>query len=147
LNFINFILFLYDGKYVTPANRLLGLRLVYQATRARSVSFEFMNRQLLWNGFTEFMFFLMPMINVGSTKEYFGNLFLKFWGGQGDPGSLNLCPICRETPQTPYCDSSRSCCHCFCYYCIKEKLMEQNSYTCPFDGVSITTITQYQATS
>jgi len=74
LAFINFIIFLYDGKYVNLANRLLGLRLVHQASRARSVSFDFMNRQLLWNGFTEFMFFF----NAYDQRQFCERFFWKY---------------------------------------------------------------------
>lgn len=53
LALVNFSLFLWNGKYRTIADRLLGMRLTY-ANRAlnRNVSFEFLNRQLVWNAFT-----------------------------------------------------------------------------------------------
>ena len=40
-------------SYRTPLERVLGMRLVY-ATRqtSRAVSFEFLNRQLVWHAFT-----------------------------------------------------------------------------------------------
>ncbi|WFC97696.1 peroxisome assembly protein (Peroxin-2) [Malassezia yamatoensis] len=60
---INFAIFLWNGKYRTIVDRILGMRLVY-ANRSlnRSVSFEFLNRQLVWNAFTEFLLFLLPLI-------------------------------------------------------------------------------------
>ena len=60
---VNFGLFLWNGKYRTITDRLLGMRLVY-ANRAlhRHVSFEFLNRQLVWNALTEFLLFLLPLI-------------------------------------------------------------------------------------
>lgn len=60
---LNFGLFLWNGKYRTITDRLLGMRLTY-ANRAlhRNVSFEFLNRQLVWNAFTEFLLFLLPLI-------------------------------------------------------------------------------------
>jgi len=50
---LNFCLFLWNGKYRTVADRLLGMRLTY-ANRSlqRNVSFEFLNRQLVWNALT-----------------------------------------------------------------------------------------------
>lgn len=59
----NFLAFLGDGKYRTVTDRLLGMRLTY-ASRAlnRNVSFEFLNRQLVWHAFTEFLLFLLPII-------------------------------------------------------------------------------------
>lgn len=67
---INFLLFLYNGRYVTsPCSgyttsnaicrypslvaRILNLRFSYaQQSVARNVSFEFLNRQLVWEAFT-----------------------------------------------------------------------------------------------
>jgi peroxin-2 len=48
-----FLVFLYDGKYRTLIDRMLRMRLTY-AKRAvtRNVSFEFLNRQLVWEAFT-----------------------------------------------------------------------------------------------
>ncbi len=50
---LNFLAFLFDGKYVSLVNRILGMRLFYRSSSARRhVSFEYMNRQLVWHGFT-----------------------------------------------------------------------------------------------
>ncbi|PKI85073.1 Pex2p [Malassezia vespertilionis] len=63
LSFVNFALFLWNGRYRTIAARMLGMRLVYaNRTLNRNVSFEFLNRQLVWNAFTEFLLFLLPLI-------------------------------------------------------------------------------------
>lgn len=63
VSLVNFGLFLWNGKYRTLTDRMLGMRLTY-ANRAlhRNVSFEFLNRQLVWNAFTEFLLFLLPFI-------------------------------------------------------------------------------------
>lgn len=60
---VNFGLFLWNGKYRSIVDRCLGMRLTY-ANRAlhRDVSFEFLNRQLVWNAFTEFLLFLLPLL-------------------------------------------------------------------------------------
>ncbi|KAM0756509.1 hypothetical protein T439DRAFT_308996 [Meredithblackwellia eburnea MCA 4105] len=61
----NFLIFLYNGRFRTLIDRILGMRLVYaERSTARNVSFEFLNRQLVWEAFTEFLLFLMPLINV-----------------------------------------------------------------------------------
>jgi peroxin-2 len=66
--FANFLLFLCDGKFVSIQNRILNLRLLYMNTAARSVSFEYMTRQLVWNGFSEFMIFIMRLFNSSSSS-------------------------------------------------------------------------------
>ncbi|KAN0063107.1 peroxisome assembly protein (Peroxin-2) [Thecaphora frezii] len=59
----NFAVFLNNGKYRSVADRLLGMRLTYaQRTMNRNVSFEFLNRQLVWHAFTEFLLFLLPLV-------------------------------------------------------------------------------------
>jgi peroxin-2 len=40
-------------RYRTLTDRVLGMRLTYaQRTMSRNVSFEFLNRQLVWHAFT-----------------------------------------------------------------------------------------------
>ncbi|GAA5981395.1 hypothetical protein JCM10908_004093 [Rhodotorula pacifica] len=65
LGLANLLIFLYNGKYRTLIDRVLKMRLVY-ARRAftPNVSFEFLNRQLVWEAFTEFLLFLLPLINL-----------------------------------------------------------------------------------
>ncbi|KAF8489122.1 Pex12 amino terminal region-domain-containing protein [Gautieria morchelliformis] len=65
LSLASFIVFLCDGRYRTWADRLLRLRLVpSQSNSTRQVSYEFMNRQMVWHAFTEFLLFLLPLINT-----------------------------------------------------------------------------------
>ncbi|CAO1616031.1 unnamed protein product [Sympodiomycopsis kandeliae] len=60
---LNFLAFLGNGKYRTVTDRVLGMRLTYaERTLNRNVSFEFLNRQLVWHAFTEFLLFLLPII-------------------------------------------------------------------------------------
>ncbi|GAC73553.1 predicted E3 ubiquitin ligase [Moesziomyces antarcticus T-34] len=60
---VNFAVFLADGRFRSVADRLLGMRLTYsQRTMNRNVSFEFLNRQLVWHAFTEFLLFLLPLV-------------------------------------------------------------------------------------
>lgn len=45
--------------------RLVGARLVYrEPSMSRLVSFEYLNRQLVWQELSEFLLFLLPLINV-----------------------------------------------------------------------------------
>ncbi|GMK54333.1 hypothetical protein CspeluHIS016_0109190 [Cutaneotrichosporon spelunceum] len=55
--------FLLDGRYPSLLMRILKLRLVPNAPHlARMVSYEFMNRQLVWGVMTEFLMFALPRI-------------------------------------------------------------------------------------
>ncbi|GAA5922922.1 pex2/pex10/pex12 family protein [Sporobolomyces koalae] len=61
----NFLVFLYNGRYRTLVDRVLKMRLVYaQRSASPNVSFEYLNRQLVWEAFTEFLLFLLPLIKL-----------------------------------------------------------------------------------
>ncbi|KAK5741057.1 peroxisome assembly protein (Peroxin-2) [Elasticomyces elasticus] len=63
--FASFLVFLYNGKHRTLADRLLRLRLVPSSNQtSREVSFEYLNRQLVWHAFTEFLLFLLPLVGI-----------------------------------------------------------------------------------
>ncbi|KAI8975032.1 Pex12 amino terminal region-domain-containing protein [Mycotypha africana] len=50
---LNFLIFLRNGKYRTLIDRVLRMRLVYaKKSMNRQVSFEFLNRQMVWHAFT-----------------------------------------------------------------------------------------------
>lgn len=50
---VNFLVFLWNGKYRTLIDRILSMRLVYsKKSMNRQVSFEFLNRQMVWHAFT-----------------------------------------------------------------------------------------------
>uniref|UniRef100_A0A7S3PF55 RING-type E3 ubiquitin transferase (cysteine targeting) n=1 Tax=Aplanochytrium stocchinoi TaxID=215587 RepID=A0A7S3PF55_9STRA len=61
---LNLFVFLYNGKYRSVLDRILFLRLVYdKAEGGRNVAFEFINQQLLYDGFSEMLIALLPMID------------------------------------------------------------------------------------
>ncbi|WWC70228.1 uncharacterized protein I206_104178 [Kwoniella pini CBS 10737] len=60
---IGWLGFLYDGKYPSLLMRILQLKLVPAKPHlARMVGYEFMNRQLVWGTFTEFLMFAIPLL-------------------------------------------------------------------------------------
>ncbi|KAM9971577.1 hypothetical protein ACTFIW_011559 [Dictyostelium discoideum] len=155
LALLNFLTFLFNGKYVTLVNRILHMRLVYaHPTLSRNISFEYMNRLLVWHGFTEFILFIMPLINIDRIKSFLYRLLVKTSFGNSSSGNSNntasnplqqlqkqqlliqqqqmalaKCPICMNDPiSMPY---SADCGHLFCYYCIKTSCMIDSSFTCP----------------
>ncbi|GBF87723.1 hypothetical protein Rsub_00434 [Raphidocelis subcapitata] len=66
----NLLVFLYQGKYRTPLERLLGARLVYkQPEMSRVISFEYLNRQLVWQELSDFLLFVLPLVNVARVKR------------------------------------------------------------------------------
>uniref|UniRef100_A0A251JSC6 RING-type E3 ubiquitin transferase (cysteine targeting) n=1 Tax=Manihot esculenta TaxID=3983 RepID=A0A251JSC6_MANES len=57
-SFGNLLIFLYTGRFRNLIERVLRARLVYGSPNMnRAVSFEYMNRQLVWNEFSDFVAF------------------------------------------------------------------------------------------
>ena len=50
--------------------RLLSARLVYaRPSAARAISFEYLNRQLVWHELSELLLFVLPLVDVGAIKR------------------------------------------------------------------------------
>ncbi|KAK3716535.1 peroxisome assembly protein (Peroxin-2) [Vermiconidia calcicola] len=76
--FISFLIFLYNGKYRTLTDRILRMRLVPSSNQtSREVSFEFLNRQLVWHAFTEFLLFLLPLVGISRWKRWIARAWKK----------------------------------------------------------------------
>ncbi|KAF8974447.1 Pex12 amino terminal region-domain-containing protein [Flammula alnicola] len=70
LGLTNFVAFLWSGRYRTLADRLLKMSLVPSRRLVkRDVSYEFMNRQMVWHAFTEFLLFLLPLISARTIRR------------------------------------------------------------------------------
>lgn len=66
----SFLVFLTNGRYRTLLDRLLRLRLTPTSHAAsREVSFEYLNRQLVWHAFTEFLLFLLPLVGIARWRR------------------------------------------------------------------------------
>jgi peroxin-2 len=74
----SFLVFLFNGKYRTLADRLLRLRLApASAQTSRQVSFEYLNRQLVWHAFTEFLLFLLPLVGISRWRRLLSRAWKK----------------------------------------------------------------------
>lgn len=133
VSWLNFVAFLWQGKYPQLPERILGIEMKHLSFhRSRSVAFDFMNRQLVWQGFTEFILFVAPLINFQRLQK----LFRRTVANPTIPSYQ--CGICGVSPvQNPY--GSSDCKHACCYYCIAAKLEEDSdaSYPCPKCGKTI----------
>ncbi|XP_066541420.1 peroxisome biogenesis factor 2 [Hoplias malabaricus] len=130
---LNFLLFLQSGTFPTLTERLLGVQPVFKAPQGpRDINFQYMNRELLWHGFAEFLIFLLPLVNTWRLKASISSLFsLTDRTKDGSDAELSRhmeCAICGEWPTIPH---SIGCTHVFCYYCIKSHTMADIFFTCP----------------
>ena len=72
----SFLVFLVNGRYRTLTDRLLRLRLVSPSNQvSREVSFEYLNRQLVWHAFTEFLLFLLPLVGISRWRRWLARVW------------------------------------------------------------------------
>ncbi|KZF22863.1 hypothetical protein L228DRAFT_230061 [Xylona heveae TC161] len=76
--FVSFLIFLFNGKYRTLLDRVLRLRLATPTSQVnREVSFEYLNRQLVWHAFTEFLLFILPLVGISRWRRWLGRAWRK----------------------------------------------------------------------
>ena len=69
--FTSFLVFLVNGRYRTLLDRILRMRLAPPSNQTRrEVSFEYLNRQLVWHAFTEFLLFLLPLVGISRWRRW-----------------------------------------------------------------------------
>jgi peroxin-2 len=74
----SFLVFLANGRYRTLTDRLLRLRLTPTShSTSREVSFEYLNRQLVWHAFTEFLLFLLPLVGISRWRRILSRTWRK----------------------------------------------------------------------
>ncbi|KAI8924465.1 Pex12 amino terminal region-domain-containing protein [Entophlyctis helioformis] len=137
----NFLLFLVNGRYMSLLDRCLGMRAVYdQPAVRRAVSFEFMNRQIVWTAFTEFLLFIMPFVNLPALKRRLKRVVSSYTRSASSLGSASsssssselaslpahLCAVCfsKSKPQATVqlAVEAVPCGHTYCYYCLRTEM-------------------------
>ena len=140
--FVNFVLFIQSGIFRSIIDRFLKMRLVYtHDAGSHQLSFEYLNRDLLFTSFHDFAMFLLPIINVDSIlrssfrsvrvflsaiKRIMGlrdvqssiSEVVRVGGGQEKPSRVDItCQVCAASPA---CMPYKLSCGCiFCYYCLR----------------------------
>merc|ERR1712194_897228 len=131
-NALSFLVFLRHGTFYTLGDRMLGIRLVHINPAAhRQVAFEFMNRVMIWNGLSEFLITVTPLVNLGRlrqtlTRRFFPKAALRAMEADAEYS----CGICGTSPMT--LPMRTDCGHVFCYFCIASEQMDHpGNVTCP----------------
>eukprot|EP00041_Stephanoeca_diplocostata_P025010 m.646709 g.646709 ORF g.646709 m.646709 type:complete len:325 (+) comp22651_c0_seq82:188-1162(+) len=138
--YINHILFLLHGRYLSLADRMCGMRTSSIATVPRRISYDFLTRELLWHGFSEFAVFILPYIHLRRVQGALRRWWRKGRGrtsttpsmGESSPNYTRgaKCGICAvDSPWTPY--SAQCCGAVFCYHCIQTNCTMDSAYECP----------------
>ncbi|GFR50535.1 hypothetical protein Agub_g12805, partial [Astrephomene gubernaculifera] len=85
--------FLVRGDYRTLLERVVGARLVWRrAVMSRVVSFEYLNRQLLWEQVAEVVMLLLPALDLARMRRALGRLLPRPAGAGGSSGGTQLPP-------------------------------------------------------
>ncbi|KAI5968619.1 PEX2 [Candida theae] len=151
VNLLNFTVFLINGRYPSILHRLLGITETPVVSdllkfNGSNVNYEFQNRQLVWNVMTEFLVFLLPLLQLKRIGKFTKKLFHRANGPNAfefEPGSkkqltpytnlpVSECAICHYNnhqaaqsggrvfttagPVTNPCITN--CGHVYCYVCI-----------------------------
>ncbi|KAJ7590825.1 Pex12 amino terminal region-domain-containing protein [Mycena floridula] len=75
LSLLSFVGFLWDGRFRSVVDRILNMSLIPSRRMVkRDVSYEFMNRQMVWQAFTEFLIFALPLINARKIRRQVNRL-------------------------------------------------------------------------
>lgn len=143
---VNFLLFLRTGTFSTLGDRLLGIRLMHIDPMAhRQMAFEYMNRVMIWNGLSEFLITVMPLVNLARARRFLSRkLFPKAALKQMEDSAQQACGLCGASPVNLPMRSD--CGHVFCYFCIaSEKLENPKGVPCPHCSSRIVSFEAYRA--
>lgn len=143
LELTNGVVYLKHGKYRRLLERLVGARLVYSHLGAsRHISFDYLNRQLIWSEISDFILFFLPLVNVEAVKNVL-HTYLPMNKALGGSHVHATCAICGAQKKSPVQCQVLPCQHKFCYYCIAGKMAQGNErrcYVCSEDISSIAMI-------
>ncbi|KDO27269.1 hypothetical protein SPRG_07518 [Saprolegnia parasitica CBS 223.65] len=138
LKLANHLAFWKQGEYRSVPERLVGMKLapLTRSVAPRAITFEYMNRQLVWDGFVEFCYFALPLINwqrAGLWLKQRGKQLLGPDVNSDDHASgVGPCALCNATPaKTPYITT---CGHQYCYYCLQTAVATDPTFVCATCG-------------
>ena len=130
LSLLNFVLFLLYGSYPTVKERLLGLTMSPSRPQAlRQLSYEYMNREILWHGFSEFIFYILPHFNLFALRNWLRRTLRLAQDKDADLQVANFeqCAFCEGSPTMPHISE---CGHVYCYYCLRANCLADSTFPC-----------------
>ncbi|KAG7759110.1 hypothetical protein KL911_000247 [Ogataea haglerorum] len=154
LSLANFLAFLVHGQYPSLINRVLRIRYkplvstqVSFASNPETISYEFQDRQLVWNTLTEFLVFIMPMLSMSKLSKSVMRLLQTDQRLEEKETIYRFlpercCAICyQNTTRAGETDASidehlitnpfeTSCGHVYCYVCLMAKLEDGDPWQC-----------------
>ena len=129
LSLFNFTVFLLRGCYPTLSERLCGLLIAPSKPQTlRNMSYDYMNREILWHGFSEFLFFIIPHFNMFALRNWLHRVTLS---PTSSPVDYSMCVFCEKPPTRP---SITQCGHVYCHYCLQANCMADSHFPCSVCG-------------
>ena len=138
LSLLNFTVFLLRGSYPTLCDRLAGVHVAPSKPQVlRGLAFDLMNREIMWHGFAEFLFFILPHVNTFALRNWLRRVCLP---PSPPPSNPSLCAVCEELPALT---RTASCGHVYCYYCLQANCMADPNFTCSLCAQNIASQQQF----
>ena len=129
LSLLNFAVFLLRGSYASLLQRLAGVLVApSQPQSLRSYSYDYMNREIHWHGFSEFLFFVLPHLNVFAVRNWLRRMLSLHSSPPADP---SVCVFCEKPPTMA---RLAQCGHVYCYYCLRANCMADSHFLCSACG-------------
>jgi peroxin-2 len=169
----NYAVFLTRGRYPTLSHRIACVGMGYQNVSAtHMISFEFLNRQLVWSGMAEFLVFLTPVLRSARASRIVSSALLRVSralgvgaftgvgaGAGASAGAAGSAEIEHLTGDERRRETARGCAECgagspnmahialpcrhfFCYVCLAVALEKDPGYACKRCGVSVHALTR-----
>ena len=142
--------------------RVAGARLVYdRAVMTRVISFEYLNRTLVWQELSELLLFALPLFDLPKIRAMLASVLprlpspsaLLAWPRGATVNRIESEPEGRESTEVtdqslrpaapcPICAcpeillpyTAWPCGHVFCYYCLRANCEADVAFSCPLDG-------------
>lgn len=133
----NLLAFLAYGTYRSLPERIVRARAVYaEPVMSRVISFDYMNRQLVWNELSELTLFVLPLLNTPRLRRTVARMLggvlpstVPPAGAGGLAESRGWCPECHARPMSlPHV--ALPCTHEYCYYCLRARCEAEPSFRC-----------------
>jgi peroxin-2 len=157
LSFVNFLVFLYNGKYLHLWERLLRWRPIYNKAQFMSTSnsvSEASIREEMWYAYFSLFKMSNNLVNISSVyNKFIQNLFksnktrlaITKNKNQFDQINTSVCGICGEAPVMAHKsvnekeDDFQICKHIYCYQCVRTAILDSHKarYECFLCNASI----------
>ena len=136
LSLVNFITFLLYGRYPSLKERAGGLVMLPSRPQTlRQLNYDYMNREILWHGFSEFIFFVLPHLNLFALKNWIKRNIGNRMGSKESEADFSKCSFCEKELSMPHV--SDNCGHVYCYYCISANCLADSKFPCSVCGTVI----------